>query len=165
MTTMLIKSSASLCEDYEAFSQLAHQSQEPIYITKDGEGDLVLLSIEAFENIQKSTYNTPLQEWNKQQDSLNVGGEHMTEHRLGNILKELYCTAARGQQVANIHTFAIYYANVIERERLNKKEILRIAGLPETYQTEISKGINLAQYVEVKEDVVQRIHSIENLCS
>lgn len=85
----------------------------------------------------------------------------MTEYKLGNILKEMYQTAGRGQQVANIHAFAIYYASAIEHERFSKKEILRIAGLPETYQTEISKGINLAQYVEVNQHTAQRIQNIE----
>ena len=31
------------------FSKLAHEKEEPIYITKNGEGDLVVMSISAFE--------------------------------------------------------------------------------------------------------------------
>lgn len=46
---MIIKSSASLSNDYTTISNLAHEAQEPIYITKNGEGDLVVMSIEAFE--------------------------------------------------------------------------------------------------------------------
>ena len=30
-------------------SKLCHESNEPIYITKNGEGDIVVMSIEAFE--------------------------------------------------------------------------------------------------------------------
>ena len=35
--------------DYSGISALAHDAQEPIYITKNGEGDLVVMSIDAFE--------------------------------------------------------------------------------------------------------------------
>lgn len=46
---MIIKASAALRNDYAAISNLAKETKEPIYITKNGEGDLVLMSIEAFE--------------------------------------------------------------------------------------------------------------------
>lgn len=46
---MIIKPSAALRNDYSTISNLAKETKEPIYITKNGEGDLVLMSIDAFE--------------------------------------------------------------------------------------------------------------------
>lgn len=46
---MIIKPSAALRNDYTSISNLAKDTKEPIYITKNGEGDMVLMSIDAFE--------------------------------------------------------------------------------------------------------------------
>ena len=46
---MIIKPSAALRNDYASISNLAKETKEPIYITKNGEGDMVLMSIDAFE--------------------------------------------------------------------------------------------------------------------
>ena len=50
---MHIKSSTVLRNNYNSISALAHQSREPIYITKNGEGDLVVQSIDAYEAREK----------------------------------------------------------------------------------------------------------------
>ena len=50
---MQIKSSTVLRNDYGTVSSLAHQTREPIYITKNGDGDIVVMSIDAFEEREK----------------------------------------------------------------------------------------------------------------
>ncbi len=50
---MIIKASAALRNDYASISDLAKETKEPIYITRNGEGDGVYMSIEAFEKREK----------------------------------------------------------------------------------------------------------------
>ena len=47
----MIKSSADLRNDYNGISTLCHTYNEPVFITKNGKGDLAVLSIEAYEQL------------------------------------------------------------------------------------------------------------------
>lgn len=45
---MKIKPSAAIRKNYNEISHLCKESGEPVYLTKNGEGDLVVMDIEAF---------------------------------------------------------------------------------------------------------------------
>ncbi len=45
---MKIKPSAAIRKNYNEISELCKRSGEPVYLTKNGEGDLVVMDIEAF---------------------------------------------------------------------------------------------------------------------
>ena len=51
---MNIKPSAAIRKNYNAISELCKRSGEPVYLTKNGEGDLVVMSIEAFEQREEA---------------------------------------------------------------------------------------------------------------
>ncbi len=50
---MYIKASASIRSNYNEISKLCKESGEPVYLTKNGEGDLVVMDITAFERQAK----------------------------------------------------------------------------------------------------------------
>lgn len=50
---MIIKPSTGLRNEYTQISELAKVSGEPIYITNKGEADIVVLSMDAYEEREK----------------------------------------------------------------------------------------------------------------
>ncbi len=53
-----------------------------------------------------------------------------------------------GEAVAMIHLFEIKYASEILSSGESKKAIAKEAGIPDSYATEISKGVKLSKFVE-----------------
>ena len=64
------------------------------------------------------------------------------------ILAQMYRGALPGEKVVAVHLFGIMNADQIRN--IPAKQIAVRADLPESYGTEIRKGINLAKYVEVR---------------
>lgn len=50
---MNIRPSANIRQNYNEISALCKATGEPVYLTKNGEGDLVVMDIEAFSRKQK----------------------------------------------------------------------------------------------------------------
>ena len=50
---MIIKPSASIRQNYNEIAALCKSSGEPIYLTKNGEGDLVVMDIETLSRSEK----------------------------------------------------------------------------------------------------------------
>lgn len=46
-----IRSSADLRNQYNEISTFCHEYDEPVFITKNGKGDLAVMSIEAYEKL------------------------------------------------------------------------------------------------------------------
>ena len=54
----LIRPCADLRNNYNEISKICHETNEPMYITKNGTNDLVILSDEAFEDIIRKNSKT-----------------------------------------------------------------------------------------------------------
>ena len=50
---MLIRPSAAIRQNYNEIAELCRQTQTPVYLTKNGEGDLVIMDIESFVRREK----------------------------------------------------------------------------------------------------------------
>ncbi len=49
---MRIKPSTMMRQDYNGFSKLCHEIDEPVVLTRNGEADLVVMSHEAFRRME-----------------------------------------------------------------------------------------------------------------
>lgn len=47
-----IRPSADLRNNYNEISEFCHEYSEPVFITKNGKGDLAIMSIEAYEHLK-----------------------------------------------------------------------------------------------------------------
>ena len=50
---MLIKASATIRQNYNEIAALCRSTGEPVYLTKNGEGDIVVMDVESFVRREK----------------------------------------------------------------------------------------------------------------
>lgn len=75
----------------------------------------------------------------------------MTALELGFKLKAMY-SLKNVNKVAMIHLFGVIFAQTMRSENIKPIEVLKAAKMPESYVTEINKGINLSKYVTVRDE-------------
>ena len=93
---MNIRPSASIRQNYNAISQLCKTTGEPVYLTKNGEGDLIVMDIAAFERREKML---ALREklLNIERDRLN-GARYYSVDELDNDLGRVISEAKSGRE-------------------------------------------------------------------
>ncbi len=68
----------------------------------------------------------------------------MDKNELALILKNMYENAEQGEKVAMIHLFGMKYSKEI-KELSSANEIVKLAGINDSYYSEVSKGIKLQE--------------------
>lgn len=58
----IIRPCADLRNNYNEISKVCHETKEPVYITKNGHNDLVLLSNEVYEEYEDSSIEKKIEE-------------------------------------------------------------------------------------------------------
>jgi len=91
---MHIKASATIRNNYNEISALCKESGEPVYLTKNGEGDLVVMDIKAFERRAKEL-RLAEQLWGVRTARL-AGAKGHTIEEARNVLKKTIAEAGDG---------------------------------------------------------------------
>ena len=65
------------------------------------------------------------------------------------ILRRAYRRAPEGRQATTVHLFGIKYADELSEVDLN--QLIKKAGIRDSYYAEIRKGIRLSEYVNLKD--------------
>ena len=81
----VIKKSADLRNNYSEISEFCHNYREPVFITKNGQGDLAVMSIETYEEIIGK-----LELYKKIQTGINQikNGETISENKMMKKIKK-----------------------------------------------------------------------------
>ncbi len=75
----------------------------------------------------------------------------MTVVELANILLSMYETKGVNKSTM-VHLFGIIFADEMINADIKPIDVIRSAGIQDSYQTELNKGINLSEYVDVKKE-------------
>lgn len=68
----IIRPSVELRNNYNEISKICHETKEPVYITRNGNSDLVVLSNEAYEKIEEGKYVPAEQAFKELEEKYNL---------------------------------------------------------------------------------------------
>ncbi len=71
----------------------------------------------------------------------------MTLTALASLLRQIYISADRADTSVAVILFGIRYADKITASGIRPGELIRLAEIPESYCSELRKGIRLARFV------------------
>ena len=73
MNAELIRPISDLRNNFADISKTVHETNQPVFLTKNGYGDMVVLSVEAYENLQfESEVYSKLKEAEQEVEQSNV---------------------------------------------------------------------------------------------
>ena len=75
----------------------------------------------------------------------------MTVNELAKKLRKMYETKG-ANKTTMIHLFGVIYSNEIREAGITSIEIVKAAQMYESYRAEVNKGMNLAEYVVLKQE-------------
>ena len=92
-----IRPVSDLRNNFTEISRVIHETSEPIFLTKNGYGDMVVMSIEAYEKLQfENEVYLKLKEAELQAKSTDMRYSH--EQVLGNLRKKLQDKVGTGDK-------------------------------------------------------------------
>ena len=73
MNAELIRPISDLRNNFSDISKTVHETNQPVFLTKNGYGDMVVLSVEAYENLQfESEVYSKLKEAEQEAEQSNI---------------------------------------------------------------------------------------------
>ena len=73
MNVGLIRPISDLRNNFSDISKTVHETNQPVFLTKNGYGDMVVLSVEAYENLQfESEVYSKLKEAEQEAEQSNI---------------------------------------------------------------------------------------------
>ncbi len=74
-----------------------------------------------------------------------------TEQELGELLGNRYNNAEEKTKILSLYLFGIQYADLIEKNNYNYKNIVEYANIPSSLDVELSKAMKISKYVTVND--------------